>query len=58
MSKRILWALLLLAGTALVLVTTKGSTSVSLVLRTVTASTPLILLVFTGVGVVIGLLLK
>ena len=58
MSKRLLWALLLIALTVVVLIGTKGQTSVELIAFDVKAATSMVLLAFTAVGVAIGFLLK
>ncbi|MGD9872802.1 MAG: hypothetical protein AB7T27_00895 [Kiritimatiellia bacterium] len=58
MSKRTVIALLIIALVAIVLIFTSGSTTVNLGVGKVHMHTPLALLLFTSIGVVIGLLLK
>ena len=58
MSKRTLYGWILLALTVLVLIFTKGSTEITFVGVSLRALTSVILLVFTGVGVAIGVLLR
>lgn len=58
MSKKVVWALALLGLTVIVIVFNRGRDSVDLVFFDITAMKSLILLAFTSVGVVIGLLLS
>lgn len=59
MSKRLLWALLLIALTAILLIlNTKGSVSLNLVFGALKMTTAVALLLFTSIGVTIGILLK
>jgi hypothetical protein len=58
MNKNIVTALILIALVVVVLIMTKGTTSVNLVVMKVSASTSFMLLGFTGIGTLIGLLLK
>lgn len=58
MSKRLLWALLLIALTVVVLISTSGQTSVQLITFKISAAKSMIFLGFTAVGVAIGFLLK
>ena len=58
MNKNIVTALILIALVVVVLIMTKGTTSVTLVVMKVSASTSFMLLGFTGIGTLIGLLLK
>jgi hypothetical protein len=58
MSKRTLYGWILLALTVLVLIFTKGRTEITFVGVSLRALTSVILLVFTGVGVAIGVLLR
>ncbi len=58
MSKRMLWALLLIGLTVLVLIFNTGRDTVNLVLFDVRSVKAVIYLAFTGVGVVIGVLMR
>lgn len=58
MKRTLIWALLLMAGCALVFVSTGGSTTVHLFALGLKMKTAFALLLFTGIGVVIGVLLK
>ncbi len=59
MSKKLIWALLLIGVTVvLLIVNTNGNASVDVVFNTVTQPRSVIYLAFTAVGVIIGLLLK
>lgn len=58
MSKNVITALVLIALVVVVLIMTKGSTSVNLVVMKIDAATSFVLLGFTGIGTLIGLLLK
>lgn len=58
MSKNVITALVLIALIVVVLILTKGNTTVNLGLMKVSASTSFVLLGFTGIGTLIGLLLK
>lgn len=58
MNKRIIIALLLIALVAIVLILSSGTTAVNLGFGRMHMHTPLALLLFTSIGVVIGLLLK
>lgn len=58
MSKRMLWALLLIGLTVLVLIFNTGRESIDLVLFDVRTVKAVIYLVFLGVGVTIGALLR
>lgn len=58
MSRNLLYALILIGLVVVVLILTKGSTSVNLVVTEVKASTSMVLLGSTAVGVIIGTLLK
>ncbi|MDP6525879.1 MAG: hypothetical protein QGI24_08565 [Kiritimatiellia bacterium] len=59
MSKRLLWALLLIALTAILLIlNTKGAVSLNLVFGDLKMTTAVALLLFTSIGVTIGILLK
>ena len=58
MSKKLIIGLLLIAIVAVMLVMTQGTVSFSVIFKTIKAPTSLAMLGFTGVGVIIGLLLK
>jgi len=58
MNKKIIYGLILIGLFALVLILTKGSTSINLVFDTVSCSTSLALLGAAALGVVVGQLLK
>lgn len=58
MNKNIVSALVLIVLVVLVLLMTKGSTSFRLLFFDVSAAKSLVFLGFTGVGTLIGLLLK
>ncbi|MGA1530740.1 MAG: hypothetical protein ACO398_08335 [Kiritimatiellia bacterium] len=58
MSKKLMYALILIVLVVIVLLMTKGNTSVNLVFTEFSASRSMIFLGFTGVGTIIGLLLK
>ncbi|HMP90805.1 MAG TPA: hypothetical protein PJ991_11425 [Kiritimatiellia bacterium] len=58
MSKKLIYALLLIALSVVVMLLTKGTTKVELIVHTLSAPTSMILLGSVGVGVLIGLLLK
>lgn len=58
MTKKLLFALILIGLTVLVLVFNSGSVSVNLLLTQVSGHKSLVFFVFTAVGVVIGVLLK
>ena len=58
MSKRLLYALILIALTVIVLIFNRGDVSVNLLFLTIDAFKPIVFLVFVGIGVVIGILLK
>jgi uncharacterized integral membrane protein len=59
MSKKIIWALVMLALTVIVIVfNARGSVDLNLLATTQSWSKSLVFLGFTGIGVVIGLLLS
>jgi len=58
MNKRLIWALLLIALCALVFIFTGGNTTVEMFALSFKLKTSLALLSFTGIGIVIGALLK
>jgi hypothetical protein len=58
MSKRLLWALLLIAATVFVLVTNHGAITLNLAGFDVRTSMSVAFLAFSAVGVAIGMLLK
>lgn len=58
MSKKMIWALVLLGLTVVVIVfNAKGSESVNLIFTKINGLKSLIYLAFTGIGVAVGLLL-
>lgn len=58
MSRKLIWALLLIALCVLVFIFTGGSTTVEIFDLSFKLKTSLALLLFTGVGITIGALLK
>jgi len=60
MNKRLVWALVILAVAVLVLIFNRGSVSVDLPLvrSSISGMKSIVFLVFMGIGVAIGLLLK
>lgn len=59
MSSKQIWALVLIGLCAVVLVlNSRGSISVNLIVTSVAAAKPLVLLAFISVGVLIGILFK
>lgn len=58
MNKNAVTALVLIALVVVVLIMTRGDTSVNLIVTKISASTSFVLLGFTGIGTLIGLLLK
>ena len=59
MTKKVLWALILMFVVVVILImNTRGSSSINLVLGEVEAMRSIIYLCFVGIGVVIGVLLK
>ena len=59
MRKSLIWALVLIAFCVLVFISTSGSTTVEIFnLELMRVKTSLALLIFTGIGIVTGALLK
>jgi hypothetical protein len=58
MSRTLIWALLLIALCVLFFIFTSGSTTVELFSFSLKMKTSIALLSFTGIGIVIGALLK
>ena len=58
MSKKVLYALLLIGLLMIILIFNRGRVDVNLLFGDVTALKSLVFLAFTGVGVAIGVLLK
>jgi len=58
MSKKLIYALILIGLFVVVLLLTKGTTRVNLIVDVISAPTSMVLLGSTSLGVVIGLLLK
>ncbi|MFA7256719.1 MAG: hypothetical protein WC047_04015 [Kiritimatiellales bacterium] len=58
MSKTLVWALLLIALCVLFFIFTGGNTTVELFSFAVKLKTSIALLIFTGIGITIGALLK
>ncbi len=58
MNRRLIWALLLIALCALIFIFTGGNTTVEIFSLSLKLETSLALLSFTGIGIVIGVLLK
>jgi len=58
MNRRLTWALLLIALCALFFIFTSGNTTIELFSFAMKLKTSIALLLFTGIGIVIGALLK
>jgi len=58
MNRKLIWALLLIALCALVFIFTGGSTTIEAFSLALKIKTSLALLLFTSIGIVIGVLLK
>lgn len=58
MNKKMVFALVLIVLVVIVLLVTKGNTSVNLIFTEINAAKSMILLGFTAIGTIIGLLLK
>ena len=58
MSKKTIWALVLLGLTVIVIVFNRGHDSVDIVFTDISGLKSLVFLTFTSIGVVIGLLLS
>ena len=58
MSKRLIYALVVIACTVVVLIFNTHSVTVNLIARDVRAMASLVFLVFVGIGVAIGVLLR
>lgn len=59
MTKKVLWALILIFVVVIILImNTRGSSSINLIVGEIKATSSIIYLCFVGVGVVIGILLK
>jgi uncharacterized integral membrane protein len=58
MSKKILWALVIMAICVVLLIFNRGTVKVDLLVGQVEALKSLVFLIFLGVGVLVGLLLK
>jgi hypothetical protein len=58
MSKKVLWALIILAVTVVVLIFNHGKVDVNLLFTRVSCLKSIAFLVFTGIGVAIGALLR
>lgn len=58
MSKKVLYALIIIALLVIVLIFNRGSVTVNLLIGEVNALKAMTFLTFTGIGVVIGILLK
>ena len=58
MSKKHIWALVLIGFCAVVLIMTRGSVEVCLIVKSIKAATSFVLLGAISVGVVIGILFK
>ena len=58
MSKKILWALVIMAVCVVLLIFNRGTVKVDLLVSQVEALKSLVFLIFLGVGVLVGLLLK
>lgn len=58
MNKQLLSALLLLAVCVIIMLVNRGSVGVNLIVGEISAMKSLVFLAFTGMGVVIGVLLK
>ena len=59
MTKKVLWALILMFVVVVILImNTRGSSSINLIVVEIKAMSSIIYLCFVGIGVVIGVLLK
>ena len=59
MTKKVLWALILMFVVVVILImNTRGSSSINLIVGEIKAMSSIIYLCFVGIGVVIGVLLK
>lgn len=58
MSKKLLYALVVIALSVIVLIFNRGSVSVNLLFAEISALKSVVFLVFIGIGVAIGVLLK
>lgn len=58
MNKKLVYALVLIGLSVIVMLLTKGSTSVNLIFDTVSAPTSMVLLASAAMGVLIGVMLK
>lgn len=58
MNRRLVWALVLIAFCALIFISTGGNTTLEIFSQAMKLKTSLSLLLFTGIGIVIGALLK
>jgi len=58
MSKKMIWALVLIAAVVVIAILNRGNMSINVVFTEVKAMRSLVLLGFSAVGIVIGLLLK
>ncbi len=59
MTKKVLWALILIFIVVVVLImNTRGSSSINLIVGEIKAMSSIVYLCFVGIGVVIGVLIK
>jgi hypothetical protein len=58
MSKKIIWALIVLAVCIVIFIFNRRDLEVNLLVTTVKTTGGLVLFVFTGLGILVGLLLK
>ncbi len=59
MTKKVMWALVLMfAVTIILILNTHGKTTINLIFGDVKAISSIVYLCFTGIGVIIGILLK
>lgn len=58
MTKKLMWALVLIAIVVVVLIFNRDDVSVNLLIRQIKALKALVFLAFVGIGVAIGVLLK
>lgn len=59
MTKKVLWALILIFIVAVILImNTRGSSSINLIVGEIKAMSSIVYLCFVGIGVIIGVLIK
>jgi hypothetical protein len=58
MSKKIVWALIILAVCVVIFIFNRDVVKVDLLVKTIKTTEGLVLFIFTGLGILVGLLLK